>query len=51
MVVRGAREREQGKTETETCAQETGRQTHRQKDMERCRGREEIGKKRRKIQT
>lgn len=46
--MRGAREREQGKTETETCAQETGRQTHRQKDMERCRGREEIGKKKKK---
>ena len=32
--MRGAREREQGKTETETCAQETGRQTDRQTERQ-----------------
>ena len=42
--LRGPEKENRGR-QTETCAQETGRQTHRQKDMERFRRREEIGKK------
>lgn len=46
MVSDEGREENRGRQNPETCAQETGRQTHRQKRRhEECRGREEIGKK------